>query len=149
MIRRVGFLFWMVLLLACDGDGVDAGANQFKCNLDGKSFNAKGLYAYAVDFSDTVNAYGIEDAESSSPKTLYIAFKKGLGPGMYSNENDVFALYDADGETYRTDFAGGSISAELVEVDAVGMKGTFSFTATDGGSGKIVATEGSFNVRFR
>lgn len=74
------------------------------------------------------------------------------GEGLYEfDENGrAGAVTTPDGESYETDWAGGSGSVRVTRSTGDAIEGTFSFTAVAGPGGPSVrVTEGRFNLPFQ
>ncbi|MCC6410044.1 MAG: hypothetical protein IT270_00210 [Saprospiraceae bacterium] len=136
---------------SCNKDDDNDEGTYFSAKIDGASFESSDLLAYAVDFTDYLNFYGVKD--QTAVESCYISVPKGTTPGTYTfNQNEYFALYsDANGVGYSSRWGLGSGSVTIEEIDASHAKGTFQFTAYDATTEtmKKTFTEGKFDVDFR
>jgi hypothetical protein len=136
---------------SCNKDGDDDEGTYFRAKIDGVSFEASGLLAYAVDFTDYLNFYGVKD--QTAVESCYISVPKGTTPGTYTfNQNEYFALYsDASGVGYSSRWGMGSGSVTIEEIDASHAKGTFQCVLYDATTETVkkTFTEGKFDVDFR
>jgi DNA-binding beta-propeller fold protein YncE len=132
-------------------DGNDDDGPYFKAKIDGAAYDAEGTLAYAVDFDDYLNIYGVKD--QSAVEACYISVPKGTTPGTYTFDlNNHFAYYtDASATGYSSRWGQGNGSVTIEEIDATHVKGTFQFTVFDGATETVkkTFTEGSFDVEFR
>ena len=152
----VALLLLSILSLAtssCKKDSSDDG-NYFRCKIDGVEYNIDGLLAYATDFSDSRNIYGVKD--NSATESMYLSIPLNTAPGTYtfdsSNDDEFFALYsDASLKAYSSYWGSGSGTITIEENHTTHIKGTFSFNAYDADTEtvKLAVTEGSFNVEVR
>lgn len=153
--KKLTFLFifsTIFIFSSCSKDGVSASA-YFDAKLNGKNYNCSGVYAYATNFSDTYNIYGVAD-ENKTGKAIYIAISKTDGVGTYQlTDSKHFALFqDENGVGYRSDFKGGSGEVQITAKTATNVKGKFKCVVQEkpNGSGKSATfTEGEFSVEFR
>ena len=123
-------------------------SHYFSCEVAGTEFNINGLYAYAVNFDDTYNIYGVEEEGTS----MYVAVDQTLEVGTHAFDDLSFALITfADGRSYNTLFDGGSGEVIVEEKTATMVKGRFHFTAIsyDDFSETIEVKDGRFQVEFR
>jgi hypothetical protein len=141
-----------ILFNSCSKDNISA-STYFNAKLDGKSYQCGGFYAYAVNFGDTYNIYGVGD-ENKTSRVIYVAVEKSRGVGTYQlTDSKNFALYqDENGTGYRSDYKGGSGEVTITTKTATNVKGTFKCVVQQNpnGTGKSVTfTEGEFSVEFR
>ncbi len=128
-----------------NGDGA-----VFSVMLDGTPYVAEGLYAYAADWGETINAYGLADNEY----VIYVSMPKNIAAGQtYTFDGTkTFAILDLpDGHEYTTILEGGEGQLTITSFDGENIKGTFTFTAVDyyDPTNKVSATDGEFNVAIR
>jgi hypothetical protein len=134
---------------ACKKDG--AGDSFFRFKVDGASFEAEGLLAYAVDFSDEVSFYGVQDQNGT--QSCYINVPADSKPGTYALGAGDYDAYYIDGAdaSFSTNWGPSEGTVTIEEIDAKHARGTFQFTAYDSAteSVKKTITDGKFDVEFR
>ncbi len=143
-------LFGLLSITSCKKDE-DNGGSSFTAKINGENYEAKGLLAYATDFSDYHSVYGVKDV-SGTGETMYFSFPLDATKGTYPFDADYPAYYvDADGNAYATAWGGGSGSVTITEIDADHVEGTFQFKAFDAATEAVekAVTEGKFDVEFR
>ncbi len=143
-------LFSILALVSCKKDN-GGGGNSFFAKINGETFEVDGFYAYAADFDDHFNIYGVKD--EGQGETIYVAVPTGTAKGTYAFDADNFYAYytDPDGGAFSTVWGGGSGSVTISEIDADHVEGTFQFNAFDAATEAVekAVTEGKFNVEFR
>ena len=120
----------------------------FSCELDGATYYAEGIYAYAVDFDGEINIYGVTGADFED--AIYIEMPSDFTVGTHTFNDEYFA-YVVIGETAQsTRLEGGSGSVTINSWDGKKIKGSFEFTAVDfdDPSKKVEVKEGAFNVEI-
>ncbi|MBX2877347.1 MAG: hypothetical protein KTR30_34820 [Saprospiraceae bacterium] len=119
------------------------------CTMNGEEFKAEGTYAYAVDWDDSYNVYGL----TVDDITMYVAIDQGITDGTHAfNEETTFAIISREGgKSYSTLFEGGEGQVTVTERTATTVKGSFKFTAieTNDSNEKLVVENGKFQVQFR
>ena len=127
----------------------DDGAHFFSCALDGEVFRAEGLNAYAVDWDDSYNVYGIDLDEI----TIYVAVDQSISEGTHAfNGETTFAIVSKqNGKSYSTLLEGGEGQVSIEERTATSVRGTFQFKAVDfeDYDTLLEVKEGKFRVQFR
>lgn len=135
---------------ACKKDK-DSDSTFFRFKLDGASYEATGLLAYATTFSDYFVIYGIKDQNST--ETCYISLPKGIGTGTHNLDDSDHSGYYVDGSStaFSTQWGASSGTVTIEELDDSHVKGTFQFTVFDSDTETVkrTITEGEFNVTFR
>lgn len=135
---------------ACKKDN-DKNSTFFRFKVDGASFEATGLLAYAVDFSSENTFYGIKD--QSGNESCYINVPATATPGTYTLDGGDYNAYyiDANDKSYSTHWGDGIGTLTIEEIDGSHAKGTFQFDCYDSATEtlKKTITEGEFNVAFR
>ena len=124
----------------------------FSMKMDGEQYLSEGLLAYAVDWDDHVNVYGVKDLDSG--EAIYIAIPKEILETTYTfgdNTEGTFAVIAFEDHSYNTFYEGGEGQVTVTSFDGVNIKGTFSFTAVDYDDldHTLIATEGEFDVNIR
>ena len=124
----------------------------FSVKMDGEDFLAEDFLAYAVDWDDHVNVYGVRDL--GGEEAIYIAIPKDILETTYTFGDDTagtFAVIAWEDYSYNTFYEGGEGQVTITDFDGVNIKGTFSFTAVDyeDPNHTLIATEGSFDVDIR
>jgi hypothetical protein len=143
-------LLGILAFVSCKKDE-DKGGNSFTAKINGETYEAEGLLAYATSFGDYTNVYGVADA-SGTGETMYFAIPTDAAKGTYQINADYPAYYvDADGNAFATVWGGGSGSVTITELDADHVEGTFQFTAFDAATEAVEkdVTDGKFDVEFR
>ena len=143
-------LLGLLVTTSCKKDE-DKSGSSFSAKINGESYEAEGLLAYATSFCDYFNVYGVADA-SGTGEVMYFSIPTGATKGTYQFDADYPAYYvDADDNAFATVWGGGSGSVTITEIDADHVEGTFQFTAFDAATEtvEIVVTGGKFNVEFR
>jgi len=150
--RALVFLVGITLLAACgkDNDAIDKNS-KFGCTLDGNSYEAGGLFAYATKFDsdNTIAIYGLQ--ENDTDNSLYIIIPDEGTTKTYQlgldKEGNGFAVLSKG--TFVTSLEDGSGEIQITKVDDKDIEGTFSFTAYDGSGNKVEVTSGEFKVNIR
>jgi hypothetical protein len=144
-------LFGILALVSCKKDEDSDSGNSFTAKVNGETYEAEELLAYATSFGDYTNVYGVADA-SGTGETMYFAVPTGATKGTYQFDADYPAYYvDADGNAFATVWGGGSGSVTITEIDADHVEGSFNFKAFDAATEaeETNVTDGKFNVEFR
>lgn len=117
--------------------------------MNGETVKAEGLYAYAVDWNDSYNVYGLTEGDI----TMYVAIDQSITEGTHAfNGETTFAIISREnGKSYSTLFAGGQGEVTVTERTATSVKGSFKFTAieTNDANEKLQVENGKFQVKFR
>lgn len=154
---KKSFFYFLPLLLALvcsscskDTEGPVADDGLFvTCTMNGEAFKAEGLYAYAVDWDESYNVYGI----TVDDITMYVAIDQSITDGTHAfNDETTFAIISREGgKSYSTLYEGGEGQVTVTERTANIVKGSFQFTAveTDDTGEKLVVQNGKFQVKFR
>jgi hypothetical protein len=151
MNRLFGALFLLATVFsACKKDN-NTDSTYFRFKVNGASFEATGLLAYAVDFTDEFTLYDVKD--QSGKETCYINILATTTPGTYNLGGGDYSGYyinDAD-VAFSTNWGASEGTVTIEEIDASHVKGTFQFMAFDADTETIkkTITEGEFNVAFR
>ena len=124
--------------------------------VDGRSFRSAFAFARPCALcAATGHPDGIEIAALAADESgIALAIQDFDGPGSYTfdTEGQVGgAVYDdADGDSYATDWPGGSGSVTVTASSEASIQGTFRFVARDGPGGpRVEVTGGRFNVPFQ
>jgi hypothetical protein len=144
-------LFGILALVSCKKDEDSGGGSSFTAKVNGETYKADGLLAYATSFGDYTNVYGVADA-SGTGETMYFSIPTDASKGTYQFDADYPAYYvDADGNAFATVWGGGSGSVTITDIDADHVEGSFSFKAFDAATEaeEKAVTDGKFNVEFR
>lgn len=139
----------LVFTSSCKKDS-DTDDKTFYCKVDGNAFEAKGLLAYAVNFSTSFTIYGVQG--TSVQETCHMTFPAGTGVGTYTFDDNIAGYYtDVNQVFYGTVWSDGIGTVTIEEIDAAHVKGTFEYTAYESANGvaKKEITNGKFNVNFR
>ena len=125
---------------------VNQGGSFFSFDMEGTTYKTEGFYAYAVDFDETINIYGVLDATGED--AVYIELPAGFSEGVHDFNQEVFAYVVIGEKVYSTRLGNGSGSVTIDEFDGVNIKGSFSFEAVnfDDEADVTKVTNGSFNV---
>ncbi|MEM6783891.1 MAG: DUF6252 family protein [Bacteroidota bacterium] len=155
-LRTLGTLFlcacFALTLAACDSDGSNDDDNNggglgadVTAVVDGTTWTATTLSAAGRDEDDTSFGFGGFAADGSS---ITVAVQS-LTAGTYSTANqDFVGVYAATSTGIPfTTALGGSGTITVSSITTGRVRGTFSFTASNG-SGTVSVTSGEFDVAF-
>ena len=123
----------------------------FVCKINGEEYKSEGILAYAVDFDNTYNMYGLSSLNPDD-MAMYVAVDSKLGVGTHPFNQDSYALIaPGDATAYATYWGDGSGEVTITEKTAKTVKGTFKFVAvsSDDVNDKWEVTDGAFEVTFR
>jgi hypothetical protein len=145
----VALLFLFGSCSSSNSDTAPADSYSVKVKIDGKQYEATGLFVYAANTDDTYNVY----ATFEGNRTMYLQLEKAKGVGKHQIvANPNFAFYSDETSTgNRSDRTGCTGEVEVTAKSATEVKGKFSFTAKNANnSTKVYAfTEGEFSAKFR
>lgn len=146
--KLITILATLALFISCSKN--DADALFFRAKVDGKSYEATGVNAFATADSDDILIYGIFDEKRS----LYISLDPNKGVGTHQLvERPNFAFYRNENDIgLRSDYNGASGEVTITEKSATQIKGTFKCIVKDSprADAKMATiTDGEFSVKFR
>ncbi|MEM9997022.1 MAG: DUF6252 family protein [Bacteroidota bacterium] len=141
-----------LILTACDSDDDDdlpggpiGGNAGVTATVDGADWTSATLAAAGRDETDTSFGFGGFSADGSSI-TISV---QSLSTGTYSTTDEVFVgVYSSSSTAIPfSTVLGGSGTITVTSITAERVRGTFSFTASNG-SGTVSVTNGEFDVTF-